>query len=105
MLDTTEFNVVLKGSEMHLNPTRIISSPGDFNIQAVYDLEDQQKTKILFKVPLRNLFKRYSSLEEMEFNQFKGNGIPIIIESRYKKGKLKFKWKLFVNRKKRGYDT
>ncbi len=104
-LDTLDFRASLKGNELWVEQTRVNSSPGNFHVEGVYDLEEKQNSRMLLTVPLRNLFKRYNSLEEMEKNQYKGKGIPILIESRYKKGKLKFKWKLFVNKKKRGYSN
>lgn len=102
ILDTLELNAHIRGSDVYVDNFYLHSSPFDFKAIGRYSLGADKNTRVLFTLPIGNLFNRHVSLEEMQEGDSKRfHLINILIEARYKKGKMRFIWKPFVISRKK----
>ena len=80
------------------------SSSFDFKVEGVYNWASFDKTRILLTIPFSNLYRRHITAEAMKSGNSKRKGMPILIEARPKKERLRFRWKVFNSKKnKRRY--
>lgn len=97
ILDTLELDAHIRGSDLYVDNFYLHSSPFDFQAMGRYSLGSEKSTRVLFKLPIGNLFNRHVSLKEMEDGHSKRfRLINILIEARYKNDKMRFIWKPFV---------
>lgn len=101
ILDTLELQSHIRGSDLYVDKFHLHSSPFDFEAEGRYSLGAENTTRVLFTIPLGNLFNRHISLEEMQEENSERKGLfNILIEARYKKGRMRFIWKpIVLNRK------
>jgi hypothetical protein len=101
LIDTLETVSYLRGSDLYIEQFKLQSSSFDFNVEGVYSLGEQDNTRILFGVPLSNLFRRHISVDERENDNKERKGLKIFIEARphKRKDKMRFRWKIPLTRK------
>lgn len=101
ILDTLELHSHIRGSDLYVDKFSLHSSPFDFEAQGRYSLGQENNTRMLFHVPIANLFNRHIPLREIqEEDSERSRFLNILIEARYKKGKMRFIWKPIVFNKK-----
>lgn len=102
ILDTLELQSHIRGSDLYVDKFHLHSSPFDFEAEGRYSLGAENNTRVLFTIPLGNLFNRHIPLEEMQEADSERKGLfNILIEARYKKGRMRFIWKpIVLNRDK-----
>jgi len=103
-IDTLEIITSLRGPKLYVEKFKLHSSPFDFDVEGIYDLNNQDATSILLSVPLGNLNRRYIPPKDLKSESYIRKGPRIYIESRYKNDKLKFFWKPFIFLKKIKYE-
>ncbi len=99
--DSLATTIQIRGNNLYLKKTGLHSSSFDFEVEGVYNWAAFDKTRILLTVPFSNLYRRYITAEAMKSGNSKRKGIPILIEARPKKERLRFRWKLFNSKKNR----
>ena len=97
--DTLATTINIRGNNMYLNKSTLHSSSFDFIVEGVYNWSSFDKTRILLTVPFSNLYRRHLTAEEIKNGTSKRKGLPILIEARPKKERLRFHWKLFNSKK------
>lgn len=102
ILDTLVLHSHIRGSDLYVDDFFLHSSPFDFGAEGRYSLGAENHTRVLFSVPVGNLFNRHISPEKMQEGDSRRKGLfNILIEARYKKGKMRFIWRPFVFSKKK----
>ena len=76
-----ENTFTLKGQSLRIDHFYIVSNVMDFGLQGTYNLSDSSDTRLLFEVPISNLFRR--DLEIIENTPVKGRSkiLPILLEA------------------------
>lgn len=102
LIDTLETKTHIRGSDLYIDQFNLQSSSFDFDVEGIYSLGDTNNTKILFGVPLSNLFRRHISSDEREQDKQRRKGLKVFIEARphKRKDKMIFRWKIPFGRKK-----
>ena len=101
LIDTLETTMHIRGSEMYVDNFFLHSSSFDFGMEGVYSLGDGDNTRILFTVPVSNLYRRHLTSKELNSGTAKRKGMRVLIEARQGKNKMKFRWKpIKFNKKK-----
>ena len=103
LMDTLQASMHIRGTDLYIDDFFLHSSSFDFGIQGVYSFGAENKTRILFKVPVSNLYRRHLTPTQMMSGDSKRKGMRILIEAKQKKEQLRFRWKLF-NWKKKKYQ-
>lgn len=94
-LDTLNFFAHIRGSDLYVDDFYLHSSSFDFGAMGIYSLGEDKKTRVLFSIPIRNLFRRHIPHAEMQQGDSERKGINILIDARYKKDRMRFRWKPF----------
>ena len=97
--DTLDALVRIRGNDMYLEKTQLHSSSFDFEVEGIYNLNSFDSTQVLLTIPFSNLYRRHISLEALRNGDSRRKGLPILIEGRSKKKRLRFRWKLFNSKK------
>ena len=98
--DTLQTTTHLNGLDLLVDYFYIHSTSMDFGVEGRYSFGQGDRTYMLFEVPTGNIFKHYVPKEELSNQKKRRKGFPILIEAKDKKGKLKFKVRLFKKRRK-----
>ncbi len=100
-IDTLETLSHIRGTDLYFQKFILHSSSFDFGVEGVYSMGANKRTRLLFSVPLSNLFRRHLTLAEMAEGAARRKGLKVHIEARHKKDRLRFRLKLpMLGRKK-----
>ena len=107
LVDTLETLSHIRGTDLYFKKFYLHSSSFGFGVEGMYSLGDDKQTRILFSVPLSNLFRRHLTREELDEADSERKGLKVHIEARHKKDQLRFRWKLpiFGRKKYRMQET
>ena len=93
LIDTLETTMHIRGSEIYVDNFFLHASSFDFGMQGVYSFGEENKTLILFTVPVSNLYRRHLTSQQMKSGMANRKGMRILIEAKDRKGKMRFRWK------------
>ena len=99
-MDTLESLVLIRGNELFIEESYLHSSSFDFGVQGIFSLGEEDNTRILFSIPVSNLYKKHLTDEEVKSGEAKRKGMRILVEASPKRNKLRFRWKPFSFSKK-----
>lgn len=92
---TLENTFFLDGQDLHIGYFHVPSSVLTFSVSGRYSLADDQRTNILFEIPLANLFRKDLSRQALENLQTEEKSGPnILIRAKGEADGLEFKWVL-----------
>lgn len=102
LIDTIETYTKIMGTTLGITKFRLHSSSFDFDVIGQYNTESYDNTRLLFTVPLSNLFRRHISAEQLASENSRRKGLNVLIDGRYRKEKMRFRLKFpfFGMRKK-----
>lgn len=95
LIDTLNVTTHVRGQDLYVDRFYLHSSSFDFGALGVYSMASDDRTRVLFSFPIRNLFRRHISHAEMRKGNSERRGINILIDARYKDDKLRLRWKPF----------
>ena len=90
LIDTLETFTHIRGSDLYIDRFYLHSSSFDFRVEGIYSLRENNKTRILFAVPVSNLFRRHLTQKELNSGNSKRKGMRVFIEARPKKDRMRF---------------
>jgi hypothetical protein len=96
ILDTLELDSHIRGSDLFVDNFYLHSSSFDFGAIGRYSLGANKHTRILLTIPIRNFFQRHISTEDMRAGESERKGMNILIEARYRKGKMRMIWRPLI---------
>lgn len=99
LIDTLETFMHIRGNDMYVDNFLLHSSSFDFGVEGVYSFGSINNTRILFTVPISNLFRKHVTGLQLKSGNAKRKGMNILIEARPKKNRMRFRWKIFKGRK------
>jgi len=99
LIDTLETSMYIRENDMYIENFLLHSTSFDFGVEGIYSLGANNNTRILFTVPVSNLYRKHLTRKQLRSGNAKRKGIKILIEAREKKNKLRFRWKLFKGKK------
>jgi len=94
LIDTLQTFTHIRGSDLYIDKFYLHSSSFDFGVEGVYSLGAENKTRILFAIPISNLFRKHLTKKELKSGKSKRKGMKIFIEARERRGRMRFVWKL-----------
>ena len=99
--DTLDALVKVRGNDMYLGKTGLHSSSFDFEVEGIYNLTSFDSTQVLLTIPFSNLYRRHITLQAMRNGHSRRKGLPILIEGRPNKKRLRFRLKIFNSKKRK----
>ncbi|MCG8329262.1 MAG: AsmA family protein [Chitinophagales bacterium] len=99
-----ENTFTLKGQSLLIDHFYIVSNVMDFGLQGTYNLSDSSDTRLLFEVPISNLFRK--DLEIIEDTPIKGRSrmLPILLEAVIEEEEMDLNHRFFRGRWERNKD-
>jgi len=101
LIDTLKTSMHIRGSDMYVDNFFLHSSSFDFGVEGIYSLGETNNTRILFTVPISNLYRRHVTRNQLKSGKGVRKGMKILIEAREKKDRMRFRWKIFKGNKKK----
>ncbi|MFK7773420.1 MAG: AsmA-like C-terminal region-containing protein [Saprospiraceae bacterium] len=101
LIDTLETRMHIRGSDIYVDNFFLHSSSFDFGVEGIYSLGKENNTRILFTVPVSNLYRRHLTRKQLRSGTAKRKGLRILIEARQRKDRMKFRWKPIKFRKEK----
>lgn len=90
-----ENTFTLEGEMLKIDHFYVVSNVLDFGLQGQLSLGEAEKTRLLFEVPVSNIFRRDLEIEGAENTKGRSRTLPILLEAREKDGELDFRFRLF----------
>jgi hypothetical protein len=92
---TLENTFYLDGQDLHIGHFEVPSSVLTFSVNGRYSLADDQRTNLLFEIPMANLFRKDLSRAALEQVEAEGKSGPnILIRAKGGEEGLRFRWVL-----------
>ena len=98
-LDTVYFSqmhadIQVKGRDMEFDPFLLNTTAATLGVEGVYTFSEEDKTDLLIKVPIGNLFKRYLKRSVIQAENKSRRGFPVYIRVKEKEKELDFRLRL-----------